>query len=70
MKRHVLKEYSDLLIENAKPLFETGMHWIYMNDVVWSKLMRKSKRWYFHPERLGYQRPSFSDLGKRFIDTN
>lgn len=67
MKKNILQEYSNLLLQSAEPLFRTKMHWVYMNDVVWSTLMKKSKRWYFFYEKLGYQRYSYSDLGKKFI---
>jgi glycosyl transferase family 25 len=67
MNKNVLEEYYTLLMENVDPLFKTKMHWLYVNDVVWSKLMKKSKRWFCFYEKLGYQRYSYSDLGKKFV---
>lgn len=55
-------------IENAtEPLEQTGAHWLYVNDVVWCKFM-EDRRWFYFKERLGYQRPSFSNLSGRFVD--
>jgi glycosyl transferase family 25 len=54
-------------IEDAIPkLAETKMHWHYANDVVWCEHMADG-RWFFFTERLGCQRPSYSDLSRAFV---
>jgi glycosyl transferase family 25 len=56
------------LYEYAIPLLEsTKQHWIYANDQIWKRLQPNSK-WYCFTERLGIQRPSYSDNGKSFCD--
>lgn len=49
-----------------EPLRTTKSHWHYANDVVWCTFM-KDDQWYLFTEKLGYQRPSYSDLSRTFI---
>jgi len=67
----VNQHYYDTLIklyEFAMPkLEETQMHWVYANDIVWFDLQSKD-RWFCFTERLGLQRPSFSDNSQQFMD--
>jgi GR25 family glycosyltransferase involved in LPS biosynthesis len=54
--------------EEATPkLIQTGQHWIYALDQCWTQLQPVSK-WYASKMRLGLQRPSFSDIGQKFVD--
>ena len=56
------------LYEEAMPLLEaTGYHWIYANDQVWKKLQPAAK-WLAFKDRLGRQRPSYSDNSEAFMD--
>ena len=56
------------IFEVSIPLLEsTQMHWIYANDQIWHQLMEKGG-WYAFHERLGKQRPSFSDISQTFVD--
>lgn len=62
-----IKTLYDTIREGAKKLADTSRHWEYMNDVYWNKLQR-ADRWYTFVVRLGYQRPSFSNLSDTFVD--
>lgn len=56
------------LYEEAMPLLEaTGCHWIYANDQVWKKL-QPAANWFAFKDRLGRQRPSYSDNSEAFMD--
>ena len=56
------------LYEYALPLLEsTQQHWNYANDQIWKHLQPNSN-WYCFTQRLGIQRPSYSDNGKSFCD--
>jgi GR25 family glycosyltransferase involved in LPS biosynthesis len=62
--------YDDLINiwEMATPkLIETGQHWIYALDQIWKRLQPGSN-WYASKIRLGLQRPSFSDIGQKFVE--
>jgi len=60
----VNKNYYDKLIELyewASPLLEqTRQHWIYANDQIWKQLQEKDN-WYLFTERIGKQRPGYSN---------
>lgn len=45
----------------AEQLFQTGQHWIYMNDQIWKKMQTVDK-WFIFNRRLGLQNGSHSDL--------
>jgi glycosyl transferase family 25 len=64
-------KYLDTIIqlyEHALPLLEqTGEHWNYANDQVWTQLQEKDN-WYVFQPRLGKQHSGYSDNAKRFID--
>jgi len=55
-------EYGLEMLEN------TGEHWNYVNDQIWKKL--QGDKWLIFNERVGKQRPSYSDLSKQFVDYN
>ena len=56
------------LYEYAIPLLDsTKQHWIYANDQIWKKLQPESN-WYSFTQRIGIQRPSYSDNSKSFCD--
>ncbi len=61
VNRHMLIPLADLIESGVDKLAETGHHWLYQNDVIWCEFM-KNNRWYIFNTRLGYQRPSYSDL--------
>lgn len=67
----VNNHYYDKLIqlyEWTLPLYEqTEQHWIYANDQIW-KQYQPNDKWYYFKIRLGKQRPSYSDLGKEFVN--
>jgi glycosyl transferase family 25 len=56
------------LYEDAMPLLEnTGYHWIYANDQIWKDL-QAGANWFAFKERIGRQRPSWSDNAENFMD--
>ena len=55
-------------MENAlENLIRTHEHWNYMNDTCWFPL-QKTKEWYYLKDRIGIQRPDFSDCANKFVD--
>jgi glycosyl transferase family 25 len=64
--------YLDMLIscleEGERMLIRTGHHWKYINDQIWKKL--QGDKWYLFKQRIGRQKPGYSDLGKAFCDHN
>lgn len=48
-------------------LIATHQHWLYVNDVCWFPL-QKTREWYYFMERVGIQRPGFSDLANQMVD--
>lgn len=66
VNKHMFIPLAETIEDGIEPLSITGEHWKYQNDVVWCKYMADS-HWYIFNERLGYQRPSYSDLGNTFI---
>ena len=57
----------NLYEQNLPLLISTGMHWVYANDVVWKQLQPNSN-WFALKERVGLQRPSYSNLTNSFVD--
>ena len=60
----------DLIVnieKGLKNLISTREHWNYANDVCWFPL-QKNKKWFYFKERIGIQRPSYSDCSKKFCD--
>jgi glycosyl transferase family 25 len=56
------------LYEWAMPLLNsTRYHWIYSCDQIWKDYQRADK-WYYFKNRIGKQRPSYSDNGLSFVD--
>lgn len=47
----------------------TYQHWIYATDQCWKQLQPISN-WYAFKNRIGIQRPSYSDLSKSFVNYN
>ena len=45
----------------------TQQHWIYSLDQIW-KLLQPISNWYCFDIRIGKQRPSYSDLGNKWIN--
>ena len=57
-----------ILYEYANPLLEqTREHWKYALDQIWNDLNPTSK-WYSFTQRIGIQRPSFSDNSNQWCD--
>ena len=56
------------LYEETMPLLEkTRRHWDYANDQAWKRL-QPGANWYAFKERIGKQRPSWSDNNNSFTD--
>ena len=58
-------ELIEWLTYGSVHLERTGQHWNYINDQIWKKL--QGDKWFVFNERMGKQRPSYSDLSNRFI---
>lgn len=65
----VRSHYYDALIEifeaGVEMLEKTNHHWLYSIDQIWKKL-QPDGNWICFTERLGVQRPSYSDCTNRF----
>ncbi len=61
VSRKIMLPLSETIRKGGEKLLETGAHWIYANDVVWTEYM-KNKTWFSPTTSLCYQRPSRSDL--------
>ena len=58
------------LYEWANPLLEsTKYHWVYALDQIWNTINSGTK-WYCFNQRIGIQRPSFSDNSGKWCDLN
>jgi len=65
------ENFYDILIDN----FETAMinlkngfiHWIYSIDQYW-KILQPSSAWYQFKNRIGKQRPNYSDIAESIVD--
>lgn len=58
------------LYEWSTPLMEqTREHWNYACDQCWKKL-QPNNNWYCFTQRIGVQRPSYSDCGDMFTNNN
>ena len=57
----------DLYTWTIPLLTNTKRHWIYALDQIW-KLVQPISKWYCFDLRLGKQRPSYSDLGNKWIE--
>lgn len=56
------------LYEWAMPILDnTGEHWIYAVDQIWKRLQPESK-WYCFTDRIGKQRPGYSDISCKYAD--
>lgn len=49
--------------QSVIPLYITGAHWLYLNDVVWDIVRPKFNTYAFFP-RLGFQYANYSDLSE------
>lgn len=67
----VAARYLDTLIqlyEKTNPLLaESKANWLYANDQCWKRLQRRDT-WIYMVDRMGKQRPSWSDTGGFFVD--
>jgi len=57
---NILESSVDLLNKKKEP-------WKYAYDIIW-KTLQKDTNWYCFTERLGIQRPSYSNIENRFCD--
>lgn len=64
---HYLDELINLYEWAMPQLEETQQHWIYANDQVWNNLQKRDQ-WICFTERLGVQRPGFSDNSQIYIE--
>jgi glycosyl transferase family 25 len=66
----VHKNYYDKLIqlyEKTMPiLYQTRIHWIYAPDQIW-KLFQETDNWYYFIDRIGKQKPGYSDIGEQYV---
>jgi hypothetical protein len=62
VKQHYYQKLIDNIEEGNKLLKETGMHWLYANDVYWHSL-QENDQWFYFKQKLCVQRPSSSDDG-------
>lgn len=67
VNKHMFIPLATTIEDAANMLEKTGEHWNYQNDVIWCKFMANN-HWYIFNTRLGYQRPSYSDLGGTYIN--
>ena len=70
----VQSHYYDNLIKNFKEAMEYAViepwkHWVYSIDVYW-KILQKEDDWYYFKQRMGIQRPSYSDICETFVNHN
>jgi GR25 family glycosyltransferase involved in LPS biosynthesis len=67
----VHSRFFDRLIDNLETnltkLIETRRHWLHLNDQCWKQLQPGSE-WFYFKTRIGVQRPSMSDLTRKFAD--
>jgi len=68
----VNSKYYDTLISNFSEgvaLFEQSphCHWLYIIDQYW-KPLQPNGRWYYSLQRIGRQRPGYSDLTNTFVE--
>lgn len=67
----VQEHYYDKLIElyswAIPQLEQTGMHWVYANDVIWKQL-QQTDHWVYFKQRLGKQRAGYSDNAQSYQD--
>ena len=67
----VHNRFYDRLIDNVAEgcdlLENTGHHWNYSHDQYW-KVLQPHAEWFYMLKRLSVQRPSYSDLGSRYVD--
>ena len=64
---HYYSKLIELYETNIPLLEQTGRHWIYANDVIWKRLQCVD-RWLYCKQRIGMQRPGFSDNANGFTD--
>lgn len=54
--------------EGLNNFITTGMHWLYACDQCWKKI--QNEKWYIFKQRIGLQRPSYSDCSNTFVNYN
>lgn len=57
----------DLYTWTIPHLTNTRQHWVYALDQIW-KILQPISKWYCFNIRIGKQRPSYSDLGNKWVD--
>jgi glycosyl transferase family 25 len=62
----IFDELIETIEYGAQQLEKTGEHWKYTIDQIWKKL--QNENWYLFKNRIGKQRPGFSDLGLKWYD--
>ena len=67
VNRRIFSELITTMEHALEKLIITNQHWLYVNDICWFSL-QKTKEWYYLIERVGIQRPSFSDLANKMVD--
>mgnify|MGYP001218210219 CR=1 FL=1 len=67
INKNLLPELINTIEEGIKNLINTREHWKYSIDVCWFPLQKK-KEWFYFKERMGVQRPSYSDCSQRFCN--
>jgi glycosyl transferase, family 25 len=67
INRRILDELIIVMEEGLQKLINTHHHWLYMNDTSWFEL-QKTKEWYYFIERMGKQRPGYSNLTNQYMD--
>ena len=65
VNKRILSNLINTMEDGLKKLKETGEHWNYSIDTNWFNL-QKEKNWYYFKERVGIQRPSYSNCSYRF----
>ncbi len=64
---HMIDTIAELFEDANKKLAATHHHWLYANDQCWRSLQEQGL-WLTFKERIGKQRPSYSDNNKMFVD--
>lgn len=67
VRSHYYPVLIELYEQSTVHLEKTGIHWEFANDIVWKNLQKRD-RWLYFSQRLGKQRPSYSDNSGRFVD--
>ncbi len=66
---HMIDTIATLFEDSNKQLASTHKHWLYCNDQCWRPLQEQGL-WLTFKDRIGKQRPSYSDNNKMFANHN